>query len=59
MLKITLVKSFSNSKANQKKTVQALGLHKIGSTVLKEKNDAILGMIHTVEHLVEVEEVEA
>ncbi len=57
MLKITLIKSYNDSKDNQKKTVKALGLRKIGSTVVKEKNDAILGMIHTVEHLVKVEEV--
>ncbi|MBR2901692.1 MAG: 50S ribosomal protein L30 [Clostridia bacterium] len=59
MLKITLIKSTNDSKKNQQKTVKALGLKKIGSSVVKEKNDAILGMIHTVNHLVKVEEVNA
>ncbi|MBR5137521.1 MAG: 50S ribosomal protein L30 [Clostridia bacterium] len=57
MLKITLIKSTNDSKKNQMLTVKALGLKKIGSSVVKEKNDAILGMIHTVNHLVKVEEV--
>ncbi|HRL00490.1 MAG TPA: 50S ribosomal protein L30, partial [Trichococcus flocculiformis] len=42
---------------NQKDTCKALGLSKIGKTVVKPANPAILGMINTVSHLVTSEEV--
>jgi len=56
-LKITLVKSTIESKKDQKATVEALGLRKVGSSVIKNDNPAIRGMIKKVEHLVEVEEI--
>lgn len=56
-LKIKLVKSINKSKANQKATVKALGLHKIGSFVEQLDNPQIRGMIRTVSHLVAVEEI--
>jgi len=56
-LKITLVKSTIESKKDQKATVEALGLRKVGSSVVKKDNPAIRGMIKKVEHLVEVEEI--
>jgi LSU ribosomal protein L30P len=57
MLRITLKKSTIESKRDQKATVAALGLHKIGQTVEKEDNPQIRGMIAKVSHLVSVEEV--
>ena len=45
MYKITLVKSLSGRKPNQVATAKALGLTKIGKTVVKEENDAIKGML--------------
>ena len=59
MIKITLVKSTIACLAKQKKTVQALGLKKIGSSVVRQDNDAPRGMIFVVKHLVKVEPVEA
>lgn len=56
-LKITLVRSTIEAKENQKATVAALGLHKIGSSVIQKDNPQIRGMIKKVEHLVEVEEI--
>lgn len=56
-LKIKLVKSTNKSKQNQKATVKALGLHKIGSLVEQQDNPQIRGMIKTVSHLVSVEEI--
>jgi large subunit ribosomal protein L30 len=56
-VKITLVKGLSGNKPNQVKTIQALGLTKRNSSVVKEVNDMINGMIRTVNHLVTVEEV--
>lgn len=51
---ITLVKSLIGRKPNQVKTAKALGLTKVGSTVIKEENEAIKGMIVTIAHLVKV-----
>jgi large subunit ribosomal protein L30 len=56
IIKIKLVKSSSGHKPNQKATLKALGLTKLQQVVEKPANDAVLGMIKTVEHLVVVEE---
>ncbi|HOA55364.1 MAG: 50S ribosomal protein L30 [Acetivibrionales bacterium] len=56
-LKITLVRSTSKCRKNQKATVEALGLKKIGSSVEQQDNPQIRGMIKTVSHLVSVEEI--
>lgn len=56
-LKITLKRSVIGRPQNQKDTVKALGLNKVNSTVVKPVNDAINGMVNTIAHLVEVEEV--
>ncbi len=53
---ITLVKSINGAKPNQVKTAKALGLKKLGDTVIKEENEAIRGMIVTIAHLVKVVE---
>ena len=58
-LKITLTRSLIGTKKDQRATVRALGLGKIGTSVVQEDNPTIRGMIHKVEHLVKVEEVEA
>lgn len=56
-IKITLVRSTIGRKPNQVKTVKALGLRKLNSVVEKDVNPAILGMVNTVSHLIEVEEI--
>lgn len=56
-LKITLKRSLIGRPQNQRQTVKALGLTKINSSVVKTSNEAIEGMINTVSHLVDVEEV--
>lgn len=53
---IKLVKSPITRPQNQKDTLKALGLSKIGQTVTKVDNAAIRGMIKTVSHLVTVVE---
>ena len=58
MLKITLIKSLIKGKDFQKGTVKALGLHKVGSSVLQEDTPVIRGMIKRINHLLKVEEVE-
>lgn len=57
-LQIKLIKSLIGRKPNQVKTAHALGLKKMNQVVEKESNEAILGMIHTIGHLVQVQEVE-
>ncbi len=54
MYKITLVKSLIGRKPNQVATAKALGLTKIGQTVVKEENEAIKGQIITIAHIVKV-----
>ena len=56
-LKITLTKSPIASLQVHKDTVAALGLHKVGQTVIKEDNPCVRGQIFRVKHMVKVEEV--
>lgn len=56
-LQITLKRSLIGRPENQRQTVQALGLRKTNSVVVKEDNAAIRGMVNTISHLVEVKEV--
>ena len=53
---IKLAKSPITHPKNQRETLKALGLSKIGQTVTKVDNAAIRGMIRTVSHLVTVVE---
>lgn len=57
-LKVELKKSTIGCKQNQRDTVRTLGLRKIGDVVVKDDRPEFRGMIHTVRHLVTVEEVE-
>ncbi|MDY0075023.1 MAG: 50S ribosomal protein L30 [Acholeplasmataceae bacterium] len=57
-LKITLKRSLIGRKPNQVKTAHALGLKKVNQSVVKEANEAITGMVNTIIHLVDVQEVE-
>jgi large subunit ribosomal protein L30 len=56
-LKITLVKSTIGAIPKHKLTVAALGLKKIGQSVVKKNNDATKGQIQQIRHLVKVEEI--
>ncbi|RAJ14426.1 50S ribosomal protein L30 [Olleya aquimaris] len=55
-IKVTKVKSAINRTQRQKRTLEALGLKKIGQTIEHEATPNILGMIAKVNHLVSVEE---
>lgn len=57
-LNITLVKSPIASLPKHKATVRALGLRKVGQTVIQPDNPAIRGQIFAVKHMVKVEEVD-
>lgn len=56
-LKITLKKSPIACLQVHKDTVAALGLHKVGQTVVKEDNPCVRGQIFRVKHMIEVEEI--
>jgi large subunit ribosomal protein L30 len=56
-LKVTLTRSVIGRPQNQRDTVKALGLRKLHSSVVKPDNVAIRGMVSTVSHLVDVEEI--
>jgi len=54
-LKIIQLRSRIRRPDDQKRTLDALGLKKIGSIVKHNDNPAIRGMIEKVKHLVSVE----
>jgi large subunit ribosomal protein L30 len=56
-LKVTQVRSTIGTKRNHRESLRTLGLRKIRQSVVREDTPQVLGLIHTVRHLVEVEEV--
>lgn len=56
-IKVTLVKSTITCLKNQKANVEALGLHKVGSSNTFDDTPVVRGMIKKVSHLVKVEEI--
>ncbi len=56
-LSITLVRSVIGNKADQRRTVESLGLRRIRQTVVHADTPSIRGMVHKVRHLVSVEPV--
>lgn len=56
-LRITWKKSAIGYKEDQKRTIQALGLRRLGHTVEHNDNRTVRGMITRVRHLVEVQEI--
>ncbi|HKS49371.1 MAG TPA: 50S ribosomal protein L30 [Amycolatopsis sp.] len=56
-LKITQVRSKIGTKQNHRDTLRTLGLRKIRQSVVREDTPMVRGLVHTVRHLVEVEEV--
>ena len=57
-IKVKKVKSAINRTLRQKRTLEALGLKKIGQVVEHDDTPNILGMVAKVSHLVSVEETE-
>lgn len=56
-LKITQVRSTVGRKPQHRETVRSLGLKRIGHTVTRKADAVTVGMVNSVPHLVEVEEV--
>lgn len=55
-IKVKQEKSAIKRQQNQKRTLEALGLKRIGQVVEHESTPSILGMINKVKHLVSTEE---
>ena len=57
-LKITQTTSYIGCKQNHRETLRSLGLKRLNDVVVKEDRPEFRGMVHTVRHLVTVEEVD-
>ncbi len=56
-IKVKQVRSKIRRPQNQKRTLVALGLHKLNQVVEHNATPEILGMVKKVKHLISVEEV--
>ncbi len=56
-IRIQLVRSVIGRLPEQRRTIKALGLKKMNSSVEQEMSPAIMGMVNAVSHLVKVEEI--
>jgi len=54
-LYVTWVKSSIGYAEDQKRTIRALGLHRLNQSVTHEDSASVRGMINKVRHLVKVE----
>lgn len=55
-LRVTWIRSSSGHKFDQKRTIRALGLRKLGHSVEHSDSASVRGMIDKVRHLLAVEE---
>ena len=58
-LRITYVKSAIGYSQQQKRTIRALGLRRLGQSVQHDDTPVLRGMVDRVRHLVQVEDSEA
>ena len=58
-IRVTLIRGLAGKKEGQRRTIKALGLKKIYSSIIKEDNPQIRGMITKVSHMVKVDEPRA
>ncbi len=56
-IRITQVKSRNGKPERQKRTLDALGIHKLNHSVELEATPQILGMVQKIRHLVKVENI--
>lgn len=56
-IRITLLRGLAGKKERHRGTIKALGLKRIGSSVIKENNPQIRGMIYRVSYMVKVNDV--
>ncbi len=56
-IRITQVKSRNGMPERQKRTLDALGIHKLNHSVEHEATPPIMGMVEKVRHLVKIENI--
>lgn len=56
-IRITQIKSKNGKPERQKRTLEALGIHKLNHSVEHEATPQILGMVTKISHLVRVERI--
>lgn len=56
-IKITLKRSLIGRPKIQRLTIQALGIRKLNHSVEKEATPQIIGMVNSVRHLIEIQEL--
>ena len=56
-LLLTQIKSLISKNQKQKRTIVALGLGKINKSVTKKASPEVIGMIKTVNHLIQVKKI--
>ncbi len=56
-IRITQVRSRNGKPERQKRTLDALGIHKLNHSVEHETTPQILGMVEKVRHLVKIENI--
>ncbi|MBC8318568.1 MAG: 50S ribosomal protein L30 [Desulfobulbaceae bacterium] len=56
-LKITLKKSVIGSPKKIRATATGLGLTKMNKTIMRKDTPELRGMVHKIQHLIEVEEL--
>jgi large subunit ribosomal protein L30 len=56
-IRITQVRSRNGKPERQKRTLDALGIHKLNHSVEHEATPQIMGMVKRVKHLVRVENI--
>ncbi|NLU66928.1 50S ribosomal protein L30 [Streptomyces sp. HNM0574] len=57
-IKITQARSVIGTKQNHRDTLRTLGLKRVNDVAVREDRPEVRGMVHTVRHLVTVEEVD-
>jgi large subunit ribosomal protein L30 len=57
-LKVTQTRSVIGTKRNHRESLRTLGLRKIRQSVIRDDSPQVRGLIHTVRHLVTVEEIQ-
>jgi large subunit ribosomal protein L30 len=56
-IRITQVRSRNGKSERQKRTLDALGIHKLNHSVEHEATPQILGMVRKISHMVKVENI--
>ncbi|MBA0054105.1 50S ribosomal protein L30 [Streptomyces sp. AJS327] len=57
-LKITQSRSVIGTKRNHRDTLRTLGLKRVNDVAVREDSPVVRGQLHTVRHLITVEEVD-